>query len=148
MYDATLVGSKGAYKFSWTIPKVDNVSLTFFAIDSFNSTSILSVQLQICACRNGGNCTSTGLSNIDAQSIVMRCDCPKGMYTLVTYLLYLINNHLAYDGTFCEKDRNGCLEASCYTGVQCYDVAAPGMGITCGPCPAGYNGDGSMCAGK
>ena len=55
---------------------------------------------------------------------------------------------IAYDGTFCEKDRNGCLEASCYTGVQCYDVPAPGVGITCGPCPTGYNGDGSMCNGK
>ena len=53
----------------------------------------------------------------------------------------------AYDGTFCEKDRNGCLEASCYTGVQCYDVPAPGVGITCGPCPIGYSGDGTDCTG-
>ena len=54
----------------------------------------------------------------------------------------------AYDGAFCEKDRNGCLEASCYTGVQCYDVPAPGVGIRCGPCPSGYIGDGNNCAGK
>ena len=91
-YDATLVGYKGAYTFSWTIPKVDNVSLTFFAMDSFNATSILSVQLQVCACRNGGNCTSTGLSYIEAQSIIMRCDCPKGMYILVIYPLCLMQS--------------------------------------------------------
>ena len=55
----------------------------------------------------------------------------------------------AYNGTFCEKDRNGCLEASCYTaGIQCYDVPAPGVGITCGPCPVGYSGDGIYCTGN
>ena len=53
----------------------------------------------------------------------------------------------AYSGAFCEKDRNGCLEASCYTGVQCYDVPAPGVGIMCGSCPSGYIGDGQNCAG-
>ena len=148
-YDATLVDSKGAYIFSWTIPKVDNISLAFYATDSLNATSILSVQLQICACSNGGNCTLIGLSNSDAQSVVMNCDCPKGLFLAVlhAYCIYY-TIHAAYDGSFCEKDRNGCLEASCFTGVQCYDVPAPGVGITCGPCPIGYLGDGSNCAGQ
>ena len=54
----------------------------------------------------------------------------------------------AYDGQFCEKDRNGCAEASCYHGIQCYDVPAPGVGITCGACPSGYSGDGQNCIGR
>ena len=78
-YDATLVGSKRSYTFSWTISKLDNMSLTFFAMDSLNAAAILSVQLQICACSNGGNCTLIGLSNRDAQTIVMKCDCSKGL---------------------------------------------------------------------
>ena len=86
-FNATLFGSKGAYTFSWTFSKVDNSSLTFFAMDSFNATSILSVQLQICACSNGGNCTLIGLFNSDAQSVVMRCDCSEGLFILVTYSL-------------------------------------------------------------
>ena len=56
--------------------------------------------------------------------------------------------HTAYDGLFCEEDRNGCAEASCFSGVQCYDVPAPGVGITCGPCPNGYFGDGKDCIGQ
>ena len=55
--------------------------------------------------------------------------------------------YAAYDGQFCENDRNGCAEFSCYRGVQCYDVPAPGVGIRCGPCPAGYFGDGLKCTG-
>ena len=148
-YDAKLIGLKGAYTFNLTTSKMENISLTFFAVDSLNATSILSVQLQICACRNGGNCTLIGLSNRDAQSIVMKCDCPKGQSVYFDNLLYVLIKIIAtaYDGTFCEKDRNGCLEASCYTGVQCYDVPAPGVGITCGPCPVGYVGDGNNCIG-
>ena len=33
-------------------------------------------------------------------------------------------------------------------GVDCVDVPAPGVGAVCGPCPEGYRGDGSKCAGK
>ena len=33
-------------------------------------------------------------------------------------------------------------------GVDCVDVPAPGVGAMCGPCPQGYRGDGSKCAGK
>ena len=35
-----------------------------------------------------------------------------------------------------------------FTGVQCYDVPAPGVGIMCGLCPSGYIGDGYNCIGQ
>lgn len=35
----------------------------------------------------------------------------------------------------------------CFEGVECIDVAAPGVGAECGPCPQGYMGDGEKCAG-
>ncbi len=54
----------------------------------------------------------------------------------------------AYSGDFCGEDRNGCAEIQCFEGVECLDVAAPGVGAMCEPCPAGYTGDGEKCFGK
>ena len=42
-------------------------------------------------------------------------------------------------------DIQGCEEGSCFEGVPCLDVPAPGTGFTCGPCPTGYHGDGATC---
>ena len=53
----------------------------------------------------------------------------------------------AYTGRFCDEDLDGCTELICFAGVECTDVPAPGMGATCGPCPAGYSGDGLNCIG-
>ena len=40
------------------------------------------------------------------------------------------------------------MEISCFQGVQCYDIPAPGIGAACAPCPVGYTGDGEKCAGE
>ena len=45
-------------------------------------------------------------------------------------------------------DLDGCSEISCFQGVQCYDIPAPGIGAACDPCPVGYTGDGEKCAGR
>ena len=50
-------------------------------------------------------------------------------------------------GPFCESDVDGCDEISCYEGVDCFDVPAPGEGAMCGPCPVGFTGDGQKCLG-
>ena len=50
-------------------------------------------------------------------------------------------------GPFCESDVDGCNEISCYEGVDCFDVPAPGEGAMCGPCPVGFTGDGQKCLG-
>ena len=54
----------------------------------------------------------------------------------------------AYAGRFCTEDDNGCEELSCFMGVQCTDIRAPGVGATCGDCPDGFTGDGVKCIGK
>ena len=59
----------------------------------------------------------------------------------------ITGSYLAYSGQFCGKDRDGCAEESCYNGVQCYDIPAPGVGRRCGLCPLGYTGDGITCTG-
>ena len=58
-----------------------------------------------------------------------------------------ISTIIAFSGQFCEEDRNGCSEIQCFEGVECMDVPAPGIGVTCGACPLGYTGDGLKCYG-
>ena len=53
----------------------------------------------------------------------------------------------AWTGRFCEEDRNGCSEVTCYPGVVCIDVAAPGVGAQCDSCPSGFTGNGIKCTG-
>ena len=54
----------------------------------------------------------------------------------------------AWVGDYCEEDLDGCSEFSCFPGVQCFDVPAPGSGAVCGPCPMGYVKDEEKCAGR
>ena len=55
---------------------------------------------------------------------------------------------LAYSGDTCSEDRNGCAEIECFSGVECFDVPAPGVGAVCGPCSTGFTGDGVKCSGN
>ena len=44
-------------------------------------------------------------------------------------------------------DVDGCADLSCFDGVECQDIPAPGVGAMCGPCPDGFNGNGIKCTG-
>ena len=78
--DANITYDRENYSFAWILHQVQNVSLTFYISDSLNVTTQLSVQVIICACKNGGNCTLDGLNDtIDAQSLIMNCECSKGI---------------------------------------------------------------------
>ena len=55
--------------------------------------------------------------------------------------------YTAYTGRFCDEDLDGCTELTCFTGVECMDIPAPGIRATCGFCPPGYSGDGLNCIG-
>ena len=61
---------------------------------------------------------------------------------------YLYTFSTAYSGATCSEDANGCAEIECFSGVECFDVPAPGVGAVCGPCPAGFTGDGVKCTGN
>ncbi len=65
-----------------------------------------------------------------------------------TYNYVYLAFHIAFSGTFCEEDRNGCSEIQCFEGVECMDVPAPGVGAVCGDCPPGYTGDSLKCYGN
>ena len=77
----SLAGSQRTFTFNLTLPSVQNVSLTFFAVDSLNATSLLSVQVQVCGCQNGGNCTMSGLLGTDGPGLILNCECNKGEFS-------------------------------------------------------------------
>ena len=42
---------------------------------------------------------------------------------------------------------NGCLDLTCFPGVNCTDARAPAIGASCGPCPAEYYTVNNKCQG-
>ena len=79
---------------SWTITwtPADNTSalnLTIVAVDlnMNNISSFFNPVVQLCACENGGNCTTDGLPVNDLSFITLNCDCPEGMLShMLTHL--------------------------------------------------------------
>ena len=48
------------------------------------------------------------------------------------------------NGQTCE-DIDGCADSPCAANVTCTDTPAPGDGYSCGSCPEGYIGSGTVC---
>ena len=81
--NSTLTANPGndstEYTFRWTIFEIVDVSLMFEARDERSAVSVLSVQVQMCACRNGGECTLDGLLSSSDRTVVLNCNCPQGI---------------------------------------------------------------------
>ena len=82
---------------SWTITwtPVDNtavLNLTIIAVDvdMNNISSFFNPVVQLCACDNGGNCTTDGLLDIDYSFVVLNCECPEGIELHVMYNYMLL----------------------------------------------------------
>ena len=92
----------------------------------------------MCACDNGGQCVAPELGdpeNTGSKFVLMGCACVAG-----------------FTGRLCTSDIDACeLNGQpCYPGVDCEDLPAPAniTGYKCGPCPAGYSGNGAKCTGE
>jgi len=70
-----------SYSITWTTDNSTELNLTIVAIDPSkeNVSSMFTPTVQLCACKNGGNCTTNGLLNIDFTFMVLNCECPEGM---------------------------------------------------------------------
>ena len=66
------------YLFTWNLYEVVDLSLSFEAADELDAVSMLIVQVYICACQNGGNCTLNGVLS-SHSTIVLNCVCPEGI---------------------------------------------------------------------
>ena len=71
---------------SWTVTwtpadSTSELNLTIVAADlnMNNISSIFNPVVQLCACENGGNCTTDGLLVNDFSFIILNCNCPEGM---------------------------------------------------------------------
>ena len=111
----------------------------FIVTDSNSSASELRPLVRLCPCQNNGSCVDDEdvQRQLDsgARFIVLSCECPAGL-----------------TGQLCESDFEACAENNdlCFPGVECVNVPLDvnQTGFTCGPCPAGYHGDGATCIGK
>ena len=70
-----------SYTITWT--PADNIALlnlTIVAADlnMKNISSVFTPVVQLCACENGGICTTDGLLINDFSFIVLNCECPEG----------------------------------------------------------------------
>ena len=70
------------FVFKWFPREIINISLIFEAEDNFEAMSIHNVQVQVCACENGGNCTTEGLLSVTGSTLVLNCQCPEGRNSL------------------------------------------------------------------
>ena len=53
--------------------------------------------------------------------------------------------HSGWEGPECNIDIQSCTAESCFPGVKCHDIPAPGTGFRCDACPQGLVGDGTFC---
>ena len=68
------------YTFTWRLTDPNYVSnLTFYASDSSGAVGVLSPEIVVCACQNGGNCTTEGVLSAQNNVLIMNCICPSGM---------------------------------------------------------------------
>ena len=76
----------GNWTITWT--PADNSSvlnLTIIAVDLSvnNIPSTFNPVVQLCACENGGNCTTDGLLANDFSFVVLNCECPEGIIIII-----------------------------------------------------------------
>ena len=67
----------GTYTFQWILFEAVPFELSFLAIDHEGASSSLTPTVEICACKNGGNCTLMGEPPTNT-SYVLSCNCPAG----------------------------------------------------------------------
>lgn len=84
--NATLHNNGSYYILTWTFSNpidqlsVFNNTIHIVAKDELNATSLLVPQIQICACGEGGNCTSEGLLNASVNPLILNCECSEGQF--------------------------------------------------------------------
>ena len=84
------------YTFTWRLTDPNHVSnLTFYASDSSGAVSVLSPEIVVCACRNGGNCTTEGVLSAQNNVMIMNCICPSGMSIYVANVFHYMFKQLS-----------------------------------------------------
>lgn len=86
--NATLHNNGSSYILTWTFSStfdqlsVFNQTIQIVGRDELNATSLLVPQIQLCACGEGGNCTSEGLLDVSVNPLILDCDCSQGQFAM------------------------------------------------------------------
>ena len=70
------------YIITWTPADNTSVLLLTIVAANLNMNNIISFFnpiVQLCACENGGNCTTDGLPVNDFSFVLLNCECPEGI---------------------------------------------------------------------
>ena len=82
---------EGSYTFRWTLQEPLLTELNFVAVDSAGAGSGITPLVEVCACINGGECTLSGEPFNESSTVIMNCDCPRGIIKLtLNYNKYII----------------------------------------------------------
>ncbi|XP_072266268.1 uncharacterized protein [Pyxicephalus adspersus] len=107
---------------TWTPKNTEGFVFTLVATESKGFSSTLQPSFVICNCTLKEQCNYNMTRKINSSSLsIAGCVCT--------------NN---YTGEFCQNPPNRCMQ-SCYPSVPCDNANG------CGPCPAGFTGDGLHC---
>ena len=76
----------GSYTFRWMVTVAPTSSVIFRAVDSIGANAVLIPVLHVCACFNGGECSSDG--SIDSGNLIinMTCTCIEGEIILFIHV--------------------------------------------------------------
>ena len=69
------------YAFTWRLFEITGRTLEFIANDTRGASTVFMPRVEVCPCRNGGTCTLNGVIT-DAATIIMNCQCSRGMYSV------------------------------------------------------------------
>ena len=122
-------------EFKDNLALLEDLSKIEFLFDDGIHQSTFKPNFNVCACRKEGESLcdyDNPASQID-NIYLAGCICTD-----------------AYDGRFCETDKDGCEDPNppCFPGAECTDQKAPLSGHLCGFCPKGYVGNGFECTAQ
>ena len=99
--NSTLINNgNGSYHIRWALKEPTVTPVSIIAVDDKGATSELTLIVEVCACKNNGNCTLLGTPPQNVSStIIMNCDCPNGMkctlvaIVIIHYITYTFSIH-------------------------------------------------------
>ena len=113
----------GEFRFSWNLQRVTNRPLIFVANDSLGASSIFVPNVEICACENGGICTSVNLPTITTTNVnIKKCSCNEGIYYIIIITVCLRDSYITQHlmEIFVKKIRMAVLRSSVLRGSSAW----------------------------